>query len=204
MLRSRRISAAVLAGLLVQATAPARVRADQSPKNVVFLAARDTAAAKKLVERLEQGVRDDLIWIASYAIVARDAGGQLEVKEEWERKPPATLPPGFGAGLTGLAAVLGGVVGLFFERGDDAGLGYITGSAASRPRKPDWPGAPSVWPQEFDEDVSRLVRGVQPGQTALIAVIEERLPSTSAIEDFDKLRARQQLEREIPVLKTVR
>jgi uncharacterized membrane protein len=194
----------VLAAALALAGFPAGVCAGTGPKNVVFLAARDTADAKKLVERLEQGVRDDLIWMESYAIVARDARGRLEVKEQWEREPPKALPPGFGAGLTGMAAVLGGVVGLFFERGENAGLGYITGNAAARPKKPDWPGAPSVWPEEFDDDVSRLARGVQPGQAALIAVIEERLPPTGVVVDFDKLRARQQLEREIPVLKTVR
>src|SRR5262245_22958020 len=103
----RRISRgliSVLAGLVALPVIPAVGRADPGPKNVVFLAARDTAGAKKLVERLEQGVRDDLIWIDSYAIVARDAGGRLDVKEHWQRKPSATLPPGFGAGVIGLAA----------------------------------------------------------------------------------------------------
>ena len=203
MLKFRRISAA-LAGLFVLAAIPAGGRADQGPRNVVFLAAPDTTAAKKLAERLEQAVRDDLIWIESYAIVARDARGRLEVKEAWEREPPAALRPGFGASLTGLAAVLGGLTGLLIERGEDAGLGYIAGSAVARTKKPEWPDAPPVWPEEFDDDVSRLARGVQPGQTALVAVIEERLPAAGAVVDFDKLRARQRLEREIPVLKTAR
>ena len=200
----RRALISVLAGVLALAGLPAGGRADPGPKNVVFLAARDTTGAKKLVERLEEGVRDDLIWIESYRIVARDARGNLEVKEDWKRKPPAALPPGFGVGMTGLVAVLGGVAGLLVERGDDAGLGFITGSAASRPRKPEWSGAPSVWPEEFDDAVNRLAGGVRSGQTALIAVIEERLPTDGAVVDIDKVRARQQLEREVPVLKTAR
>jgi hypothetical protein len=203
MSKIRRISAGALAGLLALSVLPARGRADQGPKNVVFLAARDTPAAERLVQRLEQAVHDDLIWMDWYAIVERDARGHLAVKEEWEKAPGKKVPPGFGAGLTALAAVLGGVVGLLFERGEDAGIGFISGSAAAPNKKPDWPDAPPVWPEEFNEDVSRLAHGVQPGQSALIAVIEERLPPGGAV-DFDKLRARQQLEREIPVLKTAR
>jgi hypothetical protein len=193
-----------LAGLVALSALPGASRADPGPKNVVFLAARDTTGAKKLVERLEEGVRDNLIWIESYTIVARDARGTLEVKEDWQRKPAAALPPGFGVGMTGLLAVLGGVAGLLVERGDDAGLGFITGSAASRTRKPEWPGAPPVWPEAFDDAVNRLAGGVRPGQTALIAVIEERLPTDGTVVDIDKVRAREQLEREVPVLKTAR
>src|SRR5262245_7748709 len=104
--RLRRGLACVLTAAVTLVGLPAGGRPETGPKNVVFLAARDTAAAKELVERLEQGVRDNVIWIDSYAIVARDARGRLEVKEEWEREPPKALPPGIGAGLTGLAAVL--------------------------------------------------------------------------------------------------
>ena len=193
-----------LAGLVALAALPGAGRANPGPKNVVFLAAPDTAGAEKMVERLEQAVRDDLIWMERYRIVARDASGRLEVKEDWQRKPAATLPPNFGAGVTGLVAVLGAVAGIMVERGEDAGIGFITGSAASLPRKPDWPGAPSVWPEEFDDAVNRLAGGVRPGQTALIAVIEERLPTDGAVVDIDRVRARQDLEREIPVLKTAR
>lgn len=196
--------ASTLAGLVALSALPGAGRADPGPKNVVFLAARDTTGAKQLVERLEEAVRDDLIWIESYTIVARDVRGNLEVKEDWQRKPPAALAPGFGVGMTGLVAVLGAVAGLLVERGEDAGIGFITGSAASRTRKPEWSGAPSVWPEEFDEGVNRLAGGVRPGQTALIAVIEERLPTDGAVVDIDKVRARQQLEREVPVLKTAR
>jgi len=192
-----------LAGLVALAALPGAGRAAAGPKNVVFLAARDTAGAEKMVERLEQAVRDDLIWMERYRIVARDAAGRLEVKEDWQRKPAATLPPGFGAGVIGLAAVLGAVAGLLIERGENAGIGFIAGSGAPPPRKPDWPGAPPVWPEDFNDAVDRLARGVRPGQTALIAVIEERLPDGINV-DLDKVRARQELEREIPVLKTAR
>src|SRR6476646_9583156 len=91
-----------LAGLVALAVLPGAGQANPGPKNVVFLAAPDTAGAEKMVERVEQGVRDDLIWMERYRIVARDAGGRLEVKEDWQRKPAAPLPPGFGAGVTGL------------------------------------------------------------------------------------------------------
>jgi hypothetical protein len=204
MLKIRRISTAAMAGLFVLSAIPAGVRADPGRKNVVFLAARDGTDAKRLVGRLEQAVRDDVILMESYAIVARDSRGRLEVKEEWEKAPAKALPPGFGAGLTAVAAVFGALAGLLVERGEDAGIGFIAGSAASRPTKPEWPDAPSVWPEEFDEEVMRLARGIQPGQTALIAVIDERVPTTGTVVDFDKLRARQELDREIPVLKTAR
>jgi len=137
-----------LAGVLTLSALPAAGWA-AGPKNVVFLAAPDTTGAKKLVERLEQAVRDDLIWIESYTIVARDVRGRLDVKEDWQRKPPAALPPGFGAGMIGLAAVLGAVAGLLVERGENAGIGFIAGSGAAPTRKPDWPGAPPVWPEDF-------------------------------------------------------
>jgi hypothetical protein len=192
-----------LAGVLTLSALPAAGWA-AGPKNVVFLAAPDTTGAKKLVERLEQAVRDDLIWIESYTIVARDVRGRLDVKEDWQRKPPAAVPPGFGAGVIGLAAVLGAVAGLLVERGENAGIGFIAGSGAAPTRKPDWPGAPPVWPEDFNDAVDRLAIGVRPGQTALIAVIEERLPTDGINVDMDKARARQQLEREIPVLKTAR
>jgi hypothetical protein len=205
MLRIRPISAAALAGLLALAAIPARGRADQGPRNVIVVGGPDGTAAQNAVVRLEQAVRDDLIWMESYVIVARDARGRLEVTEDWQRKPSGPPPPNLGPNVAGLVATLGFMAGFLTASDTAAELGYVSGAAfAPRVKPSPWSDAPPRGPEVFEDQVSRLEHAVPPGQTALIAVIEERVPTDGVNVDLDKARARQQLERELPALKTAR
>ena len=204
MMKIRSIVAA-LAGLFVVAAIPARARADTGPRNVVYVAAGDATAANDAVKRLEQAVRDDLIWMESYVIVARDARGHLAVKEDWERKPAGPPPANLGPNVAALMATLGFMAGFLTASDTGAELGYVSGAAfAPRVKPTPWGDAPPRGPEVFEDDVDRLEQAVRPGETALIAVIEERLPPQGLVVDIDKVRARQQLERELPVVKTAR
>ena len=205
MLRIRRISAAALAGLLALAAMPAAGRADQGPRNVIFVSGSGATAAEKAVARLEQAVRDDLIWMEAYVIVARDARGRLEVKQDWQRKPSGSPPKNLGSNVAGLVATLGFMAGFLTASDTAAEMGYVSGAAfAPRVKPSPWEDAPPRGPEVFEEDVSRLEDTVLPGQTALIAVIEERVPTAEGVVDLDKARAREQLERELPAVKTAR
>ena len=205
MLRLRRISAAALAGLLALAAMPAAGRADQGPRNVIFVSGSGATAAEKAVARLEQAVRDDLIWMEAYVIVARDARGRLEVKQDWQRKPSGSPPKNLGSNVAGLVATLGFMAGFLTASDTAAEMGYVSGAAfAPRVKPSPWEDAPPRGPEVFEEDVSRLEDTVLPGQTALIAVIEERVPTAEGVVDLDKARAREQLERELPAVKTAR
>lgn len=205
MLRIRRISAAALAGLLALAAMPAIGRADQGPRNVIFVSGSGGTAAEKAIARLEQGVRDDIIWMEAYVIVARDARGHLDVRQDWQRKPSGSPPKNLGPNVAGLVATLGFMAGFLTASDTAAELGYVSGAAfAPRVKPSPWGDAPSRGPEVFEDELTRLEDAVMPGQTALIAVIEERVPTAEGVVDPDKARARAQLERELPALKTAR
>lgn len=205
MLRIRWTSTAALAALLALAAIPVSSRADQGPRNVIFVRGTGTTAAEKAVARLEQAVRDDLIWMESYVIVARDAGGRLTVKEDWQRQPSGPPPENLGPNVAGLMATLGFMTGFLTASDTAAEIGYISGAAfAPRVKPSPWGDAPPRGPEVFEDEIDRLQQAVLPGQTALIAVIEERVPTAQGTVDLDKARARQQLDRELPALKTAR
>ena len=126
------------------------------PVQVIVAAFNDEQGAENALRKLKEAKKEKLIGIQDAAMLRRDAGGKLHIKETTDMRG-------------GKGAVIGGVVGAV------AGLlagplvlataaGALIGGLAAKLRDSGFP----------DERLKMLGKALTPGTSALIAVIEHK------------------------------
>ena len=126
------------------------------PVQVIVAAFDDEHGAEKALQELKEARKEKLIGIQDAAILWRDAGGKLHIKETTDMRG-------------GKGAVIGGVIGAV--AGVLAGplvlataAGALIGGLAAKLRDSGFP----------DERLKMLGKALTPGTSAIIAVIEHR------------------------------
>lgn len=128
--------------------------ADDVPIQIIVAAFPREEAADAVLKELQQAQRDDLIHIDDAAVLRKDAGGKLHLRELGD------MSGGKGALIGGVA---GGVVGLLAGPvGWAAGIGALIGGLGARLRDAGFP----------DDRLRRIGDGLTPGSSALVAVVE--------------------------------
>lgn len=125
------------------------------PLEVLIAAFHDQNGAENALRELKDAKKEGLIGIENAAVLWKDESGKLHFKETGDMRG------GKGAAIGG---VIGGVVGLIFPPAILAGaaVGAAVGGLSAKLRDSGFP----------DERLRAVGEGLQPGTSALIAVIE--------------------------------
>lgn len=129
--------------------------AENVPMQVIVAAFQDEEAAGEALKTLKAAKRERLIGIQDAAVIRKDEDGKLHIKETGDMKP------GKGAGI---GALIGGAVGLLagpivLAAGAGALIGGLAASGDSGFR---------------DERLERLGDSLEPGTSAIVAVVEHK------------------------------
>lgn len=126
----------------------------QAPTQVILAAFRDENGADAALEQLKAAKKEHLIAIHNVAVLRKDQEGKLHIKE----------PTDMGAGRGAVAGgVLGGLTGLIFG---PIGLAAVGGAAIGGV-------IARLHDSGFkDERLRQLGENLQPGSSAILAVIE--------------------------------
>jgi uncharacterized membrane protein len=126
----------------------------QVPTQVILAAFKDENAADQALEQLKAAKKEHLIAINNVAVLRKDQSGKLHIKE------PTDMGAGRGAAIGG---VLGGLTGLVFG---PVGLALVGGAAVGGI-------IARLHDSGFkDERLRQLGENLQPGSSAILAVIE--------------------------------
>ncbi len=126
----------------------------QAPTQVILAAFRDENGADAALDQLKAAKKEHLIAIHNVAVLRKDQEGKLHIKE------PTDMGAGRGAAIGG---VLGGLTGLVFGPiGLAAVGGAAIGGVIARLRDSGFK----------DERLRQLGENLQPGSSAILAVIE--------------------------------
>src|SRR5215469_7293566 len=126
----------------------------QAPTQVILAAFRDEHGADAALEQLKAAKKEHLIAIDNVAVLRKDQEGKLHIKE------PTDMGAGRGAVIGG---VLGGLTGLAFG---PIGLAAVGGAAIGGV-------IARLHDSGFkDERLRQLGESLQPGSSAILAVIE--------------------------------
>jgi uncharacterized membrane protein len=126
----------------------------QAPTQVILAAFKDENAADAALEQLKAAKKEHLIEIQNVAVLRKDQDGKLHIKE------PTDMGAGRGAVIGG---VLGGLTGLVFGPiGLAAVGGAAIGGVIARLRDSGFK----------DDRLRQLGENLQPGSSAILAVIE--------------------------------
>jgi uncharacterized membrane protein len=126
----------------------------QVPTQVILAAFKDENAADRALDQLKAAKKEHLIAINNVAVLRKDKEGKLHVKE------PTDMGAGRGAAVGG---VLGGLTGLVFG---PVGLALVGGAAIGGV-------IARLHDSGFkDERLRQLGENLQPGSSAILAVIE--------------------------------
>jgi uncharacterized membrane protein len=144
---------AIWLGLAFAVAAVGLARAQPAtPQSLVFAVYDSPGGALDAYNAMKQTQREGVIRIDSFAVVSKDDKGRVRVHSTQRRGARA------GAIVGALVGVLGGPAGVVAGAAGGGGLGYLTGSAVGIPR----------------EDINAIKASLQPGSSALVAVIDER------------------------------
>ena len=127
------------------------------PVEVIVAAFQDEDGAKAALNELKQAKHDGLIKIDDAAVIRKDEKGKLHIKET------ADMSSGKGAGI---GAVIGGVIGLLggpLGVAVGAGAGAAIGGIAAH-------GDAGI----KDEQLETIGAGLEPGTSAIVAVVEHK------------------------------
>jgi uncharacterized membrane protein len=126
----------------------------QAPTQVILAAFRDENGADAALEQLKAAKKEHLINVPQVAVLRKDKEGKLHIKE------PTDMGAGRGAAIGG---VLGGLTGLVFG---PIGLAAVGGAAIGGV-------IARLHDSGFkDERLRQLGENLQPGSSAILAVIE--------------------------------
>jgi uncharacterized membrane protein len=143
-------------------------------RSIVYATYDDEQGARKAFDLLRKAEKEKLIGIESYAIISKDERGKVHVRDQ--RKKTA----GTGAIVGAVVGVVGGPVGVVLGAGAGGAVGYLTGDAVGMPK----------------EAVEQIKTSLEPGQSAVIAIVEERSVE-DVTEDLQRGQARQMLRHPI-------
>jgi uncharacterized membrane protein len=149
-------AAALLA--LMGTVATQGVRADDDDnRRLVFAAYKSETAAKDAFKTLKAADDKDAIDIESYAVISKGLDGKVKVKDQ--RKKGARA----GAVVGAVVGLLGGPVGVAVGAAAGGTAGYLTGNAVGMSK----------------DTVEKIKSSLQPGESAIIAVVEEEWGSAA-------------------------
>ena len=123
------------------------------PVQVVVAAFQDEQAASEALEKLKELKHEKLIGIVDAAVIRKDEGGKIHIKETADLSPKRGAAR--GAIIGGAISLLAGPLGLV------AGAGAVVGGLAAR-RDAGFK----------DERLERLGESLKPGTSAIVAVVE--------------------------------
>ncbi len=140
-----------------------------SDHNVIVVNFKESSKAYQALSELKKADAEDRVGVRSAALVERDADGTIRVPEDTDNI--------FGAGFAGgsligiLVGVLAGPIGVLFGWGTGALAGAMFDAGHA---------------DAGDEVLDRLARTLQPGETGLVAEVDES--TVDVIDDLmDKL-----------------
>jgi uncharacterized membrane protein len=126
----------------------------QAPTQVILAAFRDENGADEALQQLKAAQKEHLIAVPNVAVLRKDKEGKLHIKE------PTDMGAGRGAAIGG---VLGGLTGLVFG---PIGLAAVGGAAIGGI-------IARLHDSGFKDDrLRQLGENLQPGSSAILAVIE--------------------------------
>jgi uncharacterized membrane protein len=122
------------------------------PQSLVYAVYDSPAGANDAFKAMKQTQKEGVIHIDSFAVISKDDKGHVRVHSTQKRGARA------GAIVGALVGALGGPAGVAAGAAAGGGVGYLTGNTVGIPR----------------EDINAIKASLQPGTSALIAVIDER------------------------------
>jgi uncharacterized membrane protein len=143
----------IVAGIAVATIgAPGIARAQSVPQSLVYAVYDSETGAKDAFNAMKETQRQGVIHIDSFAVVSKDAKGHVRVQSTQKRGALA------GSIIGALVGVIGGPAGVALGAGAGGGIGFLTGNAVGIPL----------------EDINAIKASLQPGTSAIIAVVDER------------------------------
>jgi uncharacterized membrane protein len=162
------VAIALLGGL---GTAHAQTGA---PQSLVYAVYDSPSGASDAFKALRETQREGVINIDAFAVISKDDRGRVRVHSTQRRGARA------GAIVGALIGAVGGPAGALAGAGAGGGIGYLTGRSVGIPRA----------------DINAIRASLEPGSSALIAVIDERWV-TDLERSLHAARAKQVLDRRI-------
>jgi uncharacterized membrane protein len=145
-------AAAAVGAAVIGLLGVARADKEQVPQSLVLGVYDTEDGAGNAYKAMKESQKEGVIHVDSFAVISKDPKGKVHVHSTQKRGATA------GAVIGALVGVLGGPVGAVVGAGAGGGLGYLTGSAVGIPK----------------EDIDTIKAALQPGTSAIVAVIDER------------------------------
>jgi uncharacterized membrane protein len=123
-----------------------------TPRRLIYAAYKNEEAATQAFKALKAAEAKGVIKIESYAVVTKRVDGTVKVKDQREKGTRT------GAIVGALVGLLGGPVGAAIGVAAGSGTGYLAGDAVGMPK----------------ETIERVQSSLQPGESAIIAVVDEK------------------------------
>jgi uncharacterized membrane protein len=146
----------------------------ETPQSLILAVYDGEDGANNAYKAMKQSQKEGVIRIDSFAVVSKDPKGKVHVHSTQKRGAKA------GAVIGALIGVLGGPAGVAIGAGAGGGLGYLTGEAVGIPQ----------------EDINTIKAALQPGTSALVAVVDDRW-AADLERSMKETKAAQVLEHQI-------
>jgi uncharacterized membrane protein len=151
MLRNDKRWLAAAIALAVGATGAAWAQSE-IPQSLIFAAYDSPNGAADAYKAMKESQKQGVIHVDAFAVISKDDKGRVKVQSTQKRGARA------GAIVGALVGAIGGPAGAAVGAGAGGGIGFLSGSAVGIPR----------------EDVNAIKASLEPGHSALIAVVDER------------------------------
>lgn len=129
---------------------------ESTPVELIVAAFRQEQAADEALDALVQAKRDRLVKIREAAVVRRDAGGKLHIKERGDLSTGGGAAS--GAAIGAVVGLFGGPIGALIGGAAGAAIGGLAGRLIDT-------GIP-------DDRLRQIGEALQPGTSAIVAIIE--------------------------------
>jgi uncharacterized membrane protein len=137
------------------------------PIELVIAAFQDEGGADAVLAALKEAKKEKALQISEAAVLRRDAGGKLHIKEIGDMT--GTKGAGVGGVVGAALGVLTGGAALAV-----AGIGAVAGGLAAKLRDSGF----------NDERLKKLGEGLKPGSSAVVALIGDKKAAEEALKEF--------------------
>jgi uncharacterized membrane protein len=151
--RRSSVVASIAVGALAWMATAARA---QEPQSLIYAVYEDENGAMKAYKSLQEAQKQQSVKMESYAVVSKDAKGKVHVQRSNQKKGSIA-----GAVIGGLIGALAGPAGAAVGAATGGLVGHATGEVTGVPR----------------EDIKAIKDTLSPGNSALVAVVDERWAS---------------------------